>query len=138
MCLNCTQENQPFHANSFFILLHFPLNTLSSRRAGRYARTTIFIGSVTEYLGGLAKLIFIRVKHLFISQRFHITYVPESSSYRLRIEDIQETDGAIYQCQVLISLTDKEVAEVPLIVRQPPVISDNSTRSVVATEGQES
>ena len=83
-------------------------------------------------------MIFIRVKHLFISQRFHITYVPESSSYRLRIEDIQETDGAIYQCQVLISLTDKEVAEVPLIVRQPPVISDNSTRSVVATEGQES
>jgi len=68
--------------------------------------------------------------------RFHITYVPDSSSYRLRIEDIQETDGAIYQCQVLISLTDKEVAEVPLIVRQPPVISDNSTRSVVATEGQ--
>ena len=81
---------------------------------------------------------FRRIKYVFISQRFHITYVPESSSYRLRIEDIQETDGAIYQCQVLISLTDKEVAEVPLIVRQPPVISDNSTRSVVATEGQES
>ena len=78
------------------------------------------------------------MKFFLVSQRFHITYVPESSSYRLRIEDIQETDGAIYQCQVLISLTDKEVAEVPLIVRQPPVISDNSTRSVVATEGQES
>ena len=54
------------------------------------------------------------------------------------IQDIQETDGAIYQCQVIISLTDKEIAEVPLIVRQPPVISDNSTRSVVATEGQAS
>ena len=74
----------------------------------------------------------------FILQRFRITYVSESSSYRLMIQDIQETDGAIYQCQVIISLTDKEIAEVPLIVRQPPVISDNSTRSVVATEGQES
>jgi hypothetical protein len=40
----------------------------------------------------------------------------------------QETDGAIYQCQVLIALTDKETADVPLIVRQPPIISDNSTR----------
>jgi len=49
---------------------------------------------------------------------------------------LQETDGAIYQCQVLIALTDKETADVPLIVRQPPIISDNSTRSVVATEGQ--
>ena len=50
------------------------------------------------------------------------------STYTLRIEDIQETDGAIYQCQVIISLTDKEIADVPLIVRRPPVISDNSTR----------
>jgi hypothetical protein len=37
---------------------------------------------------------------------------------------------------VLIALTDKEAANVPLIVRQPPIISDNSTRSVVAVEGQ--
>ena len=45
------------------------------------------------------------------------------STYTLRIEEIQETDGAIYQCQVIISLTDKEIADVPLIVRRPPVIS---------------
>ncbi len=38
--------------------------------------------------------------------------------------------------QVIIALTDKETADVPLIVRRPPIISDNSTRSVVATEGQ--
>ena len=31
----------------------------------------------------------------------------------------------------MIALTDKETAEVPLIVRRPPVISDNSTRSAV-------
>ena len=34
-------------------------------------------------------------------------------------------------------MTDKETAEVPLIVRRPPVISDNSTRSVVVVEGQD-
>ena len=56
----------------------------------------------------------------------------KDSTYTLKIEDIQETDGAIYQCQVIIALTDKEVADVPLIVRRPPIISDNSTRSVVA------
>ena len=42
----------------------------------------------------------------------------------------QETDSAIYQCQVLISLSDKVRADVALVVRQPPIISDNSTRSV--------
>ena len=68
--------------------------------------------------------------------RFQINLDKSSSSYKLRIEDIQETDGAIYQCQVVISLTDRETADVPLIVRRPPIISDNSTRSVVVTEGQ--
>ncbi len=68
--------------------------------------------------------------------RFHISLDKSTSTYTLRLEDIQETDGAIYQCQVLIALADKETADVPLIVRRPPVISDNSTRSVVATDGQ--
>ena len=68
--------------------------------------------------------------------RFNIDLDKSSSTYTLRIEDIQETDGAVYQCQVIIALTDKEQADVPLIVRRPPIISDNSTRSVVVVEGQ--
>ena len=68
--------------------------------------------------------------------RFNIDLDKQTSMYTLRIEDIQETDGAKYQCQVIIGLNDKEVAEVPLIVRRPPIISDNSTRSVVAVDGQ--
>lgn len=68
--------------------------------------------------------------------RFNVDYEKSTSTYTLRIEDIQETDGAIYQCQVIISLTDKETADVPLIVRRPPIISDNSSRSVVVTESQ--
>merc|ERR1712106_760367 len=67
--------------------------------------------------------------------RFHIKHVKETSTYTLRIRDVQETDGSIYQCQVLIALTDIVKAAVPLIVRRPPIISDNSTRSVVALEG---
>ncbi len=68
--------------------------------------------------------------------RFNIRLDKSTSTYSLLIKDIQETDGAIYQCQVIIALQDKEVADVPLIVRRPPIISDNSTRSVVVTEGQ--
>ena len=68
--------------------------------------------------------------------RFNVDLNKQTSTYTLRIEDIQETDGAVYQCQVIIGLQDKEVADVPLIVRRPPIISDNSTRSVVAIEGQ--
>ena len=67
--------------------------------------------------------------------RFNIDLDKSTSTYTLRIEDIQETDGANYQCQVIIALTDKEIAEVPLIVRRPPIISDNSTRSIVVEEG---
>merc|ERR1711994_463335 len=74
---------------------------------------------------------------ILTNERFNIDLDKATSTYRLRIRDIQETDGAIYQCQVLISLTDKETAEVPLIVRRPPIISDNSTRSVVVVEGQD-
>jgi neuronal growth regulator 1 len=68
--------------------------------------------------------------------RFNVQLDKSTSTYSLRIEDIQETDSAVYQCQVIIALTDKEVADVPLIVRRPPIISDNSTRSVVVVEGE--
>ena len=68
--------------------------------------------------------------------RFNINLDKRDSTYTLRIEEIQETDGAIYQCQVIISLTDKEIADVPLIVRRPPVISGiNCYRPITISEG---
>lgn len=54
----------------------------------------------------------------------------------LQVKDIQENDAGWYQCQVLISITNKIAAEVELQVRRPPIISDNSTRSIVASEGE--
>ena len=67
--------------------------------------------------------------------RFNVDLDRSTSTYTLRISDVQETDGAKYQCQVIVALTDKVVADVPLIVRRPPIISDNSTRSVITWEG---
>ncbi|ROT68006.1 putative lachesin [Penaeus vannamei] len=39
-------------------------------------------------------------------------------------------------CQVLIGINNRITANVDLLVRRPPVISDNSTRSVVASENE--
>ncbi|XP_066991008.2 lachesin isoform X2 [Anabrus simplex] len=68
--------------------------------------------------------------------RFSLRYHPASSTYTLQIKDIQETDAGYYQCQVIIALNSKISAEVELQVRRPPIISDNSTRSLVVSEGQ--
>ncbi|XP_014249298.1 lachesin [Cimex lectularius] len=68
--------------------------------------------------------------------RFSIRHDKSSSTYTLQIKDIQETDAGIYQCQVIIAINNKITAEVLLQVRRPPVISDNSTRSRVVSEGQ--
>uniref|UniRef100_A0A182Q3U4 Ig-like domain-containing protein n=1 Tax=Anopheles farauti TaxID=69004 RepID=A0A182Q3U4_9DIPT len=68
--------------------------------------------------------------------RFSLRYDLSSTTYTLQIKDIQETDAGIYQCQVVLSVTNKITAEVPLNVRRPPSISDNSTQSLVVSEGQ--
>lgn len=69
--------------------------------------------------------------------RFALRYDKASSTYTLQIKDIQETDAGKYQCQVIIAINNKIMAEVELFVRRPPVISDNSTRSRIVSEGQE-
>lgn len=69
--------------------------------------------------------------------RFALRYDPNSSTYKLQIKDIQETDAGTYTCQVVLSVTHKVTANVKLSVRRPPVISDNSTQSLVASEGSE-
>lgn len=68
--------------------------------------------------------------------RFSLRYDTASSTYTLQVKDIQETDAGFYQCQVIIGLNNKISAEVELQVRRPPIISDNSTRSVVVSEGE--
>ena len=41
---------------------------------------------------------------ILTNERFNIDLDKVSSTYILRIRDIQETDGAIYQCQVRTKL----------------------------------
>ena len=46
---------------------------------------------------------------ILTNERFNIDLDKATSTYRLRIRDIQETDGAIYQCQVKITLNWKDM-----------------------------
>ena len=61
---------------------------------------------------------------LFSSMR----YDTASSTYTLQIKDVQRSDEATYQCQIIVAINNKVTKHVALTVSQPPVIADNSTR----------
>ncbi|KAF2354652.1 Immunoglobulin I-set [Trinorchestia longiramus] len=67
--------------------------------------------------------------------RYSLRHDTGSSTYILQIKDLQESDGGEYLCQVLISRTNRVTASVHLLVRRPPYILDNSTRTVVVSDG---
>lgn len=86
-----------------------------------------------------------RNDHIFLStgtslvvkeSRFALLYDGASATYIVLIKDVQETDAGIYQCEVVLSVNNKITAETRLSVRRPPVITDNSTSSIVTSEGQ--
>lgn len=68
--------------------------------------------------------------------RYGSLYDGASSTYTVLIKDVQEGDAGIYQCEVVLSITNKLVKETTLIVLKAPVITDNSTQAVVAKEGE--
>ena len=66
--------------------------------------------------------------------RFSMRYDTASSTYTLQIKDVQKGDEAIYQCEIVIGNNNKVTKTVTLEVSRPPVITDNSTRSVQVQE----
>lgn len=68
--------------------------------------------------------------------RFALLYDGASATYIVLIKDLQETDAGVYQCEVVLSVNNKITQQTRLSVRRPPVITDNSTQSIVTTEGQ--
>merc|ERR1712165_467505 len=67
--------------------------------------------------------------------RFSMRYDTASSTYTLQIKDVQRPDEGTYQCQIIVAINNKVTKSVDLTVAQPPVITDNSTRSVVVEVG---
>ncbi|KAI1286821.1 Lachesin [Halotydeus destructor] len=83
-------------------------------------------------------------RNLFISKgsslsipdnRYSIRHDEASSTYTLQLSKIQEVDSGNYQCQVVISATSRVTAVVHVQVNIAPVISDNSTRTVITSTG---
>jgi neuronal growth regulator 1 len=68
--------------------------------------------------------------------RFTLLYDGASATYIVLIKDLQESDAGVYQCEVVLSVNNKITQQTRLSVRRPPVITDNSTQSIVTTEGQ--
>lgn len=67
--------------------------------------------------------------------RYSIRHDEASSKYTLQISKIQETDAGTFQCQIVLGATSKVTANVRMIVIIPPLITDNSTRSVRTSTG---
>ena len=83
-------------------------------------------------------------RNLFISRgsslsipdnRYSIRHDEASSTYTLQLSKIQEIDTGTYQCQVVIGPTSRVTADVTVQVNISPVISDNSTRTVITSAG---
>lgn len=73
---------------------------------------------------------------VIIDSRITVQYDPASSTYTLKIKNIQMTDAGIYQCQLVLSLINRITADVLLSVLRPPIIADNSTQSLIVSEGK--
>jgi len=67
--------------------------------------------------------------------RYSIRHDPSSSTYTLQLSKIQEVDSGLYSCQVVLSASSKVSANTRLIVNIPPMITDNSTRSIITSVG---
>lgn len=90
--------------------------------------TVIYVHSAGESFYPLfSSPIQIHSLSLFLGCIFFFRFLIRRGFLR-QIKDLQENDGGEYMCQVLIDIENRISASVPLLVRRPPVISDNSTR----------
>ncbi|KAH8265370.1 hypothetical protein KR038_005410, partial [Drosophila bunnanda] len=73
-------------------------------------------------------------------QRYNVTVTdgPKSGSatYTFRIQKIEVSDMGPYECQVIVSATEKVMKKLNLQIKTPPVISESTPKSTLVTEGQ--
>jgi len=66
--------------------------------------------------------------------RFALRYDTASATFTLQLKDVQRSDEGRYECQIIVGINNKVTQDLYLRVQEPPVINDNSTRSVVVNE----
>ena len=77
-----------------------------------------------------------RGNHLDIpSSRFSPSFDSRTLQYNLRISQLNENDAGVYLCQISSGLNVLQTAKTNVSVRIPPIINDNSTRSVITSVG---
>lgn len=64
-------------------------------------------------------------------------YGSAEKSYTLIIDKVQEIDSGTYSCQLITGIHNNIRFETEVLVRIPPIISDNSTRSVITSSGSD-
>lgn len=61
----------------------------------------------------------------------------DNATYSLKITKIEPSDMGPYECQVIVSATDKITKKLNLSIKHPPIISEERTpKSKLVTEGQ--
>ncbi|XP_011195413.1 protein amalgam [Zeugodacus cucurbitae] len=61
----------------------------------------------------------------------------DNATYSLKITKIEASDMGPYECQVIVSATDKLTKKLNLSIKHPPIISEERTpKSKLVTEGQ--
>jgi neuronal growth regulator 1 len=85
-----------------------------------------------------------RSNHIFLSSgRFLVTHNPRfalffdeaSSTYIIKINDIQASDAGVYRCEFVVN-NNKITAETRLVVQRAHVGSENMNQTIVRSEGQ--
>lgn len=71
------------------------------------------------------------------SNRFHAIFDKSRQEYTLKVDQVNENDAGIYQCQIAQGTSMPQTARTNVFVRIPPTISDNSTRSVITSVGSD-
>ncbi|XP_017042704.1 protein amalgam [Drosophila ficusphila] len=73
-------------------------------------------------------------------QRYNVTVTEGakagSATYSFRIQKIEVSDMGPYECQVLVSATEKVSKKLSLQIKTPAVVSESTPKSTLVTEGQ--
>ncbi|EDW81791.1 uncharacterized protein Dwil_GK12252 [Drosophila willistoni] len=73
-------------------------------------------------------------------QRYNVTVIEDpktgSAVYTFRIRKIEASDMGPYECQVIVSATEKVTKKLNLQIKTPPVISESTAKTTLVTEGQ--
>ncbi|KFM75310.1 Lachesin, partial [Stegodyphus mimosarum] len=140
------------------ILLAYCANSVTAQRSPTISyiskEKVVNIGDTVELECGLEyakdySTVWVRRNHegadrLFIASgtsqivpvdRYSVRFDDDSNTYILKMTKLQEIDAGLYECQVITGPATILSASVWVHVRLPPVISDNSTRSVITSTG---